>query len=146
MEFNKAEKIIEKYFNGESTVAEEKELSEYFASSDVADHLAQYKPLFANYAEEKEELFAHSIKRLKSKSKRNWLPIAASIMVLLGASVYFYSENNKQNEDLGTYNDPEVALKQTQKALAMLSSHINVGIESVLYINEYEESKNLIFK
>ena len=146
MKCSKAEQIIEKYFNGESTLAEEKELSEYFSSSVVADHLAQYRPLFAYYTQEKEELFTHKIKRLKSKSKRNWLPIAASIMVLLGASVCFYSGNNKQNEDLGTYNDPEVALKQTQKVLAMLSSHINVGIESVLYIDEYEESKNLIFK
>jgi hypothetical protein len=37
-------------------------------------------------------------------------------------------------------------MKATQKALAMLSGHINVGIESVMSLEQYEDSKKLIFK
>jgi hypothetical protein len=48
--------------------------------------------------------------------------------------------------ELGTYDNPEEALAATQKALAMLSNNVNVGIESVQYIQEYEQSKNKIFK
>ena len=49
-------------------------------------------------------------------------------------------------ENLGTFDDPEVAFKETQKALLILSTHLNVGMESVQYIQEYDHSKNLIFK
>ena len=80
-----------------------------------------------------------------------WLSIAASVVVLLGVGTYFYvSEKNAApavaQTELGTYDDPEEALAATQKALALLSSNVNVGIESVQYIKEYEQSKNKIFK
>lgn len=74
--------------------------------------------------------------------------IAASVIVLLGIGVYSYFNynNTKQNQNFGTYDDPEVAFRETQKALSMLSTQINTGFESVQYIQEYENSKNLIFK
>jgi hypothetical protein len=80
-----------------------------------------------------------------------WLSIAASAVVLLGIGTYFYtSEKNATpvtaQSELGTYDDPEEALAATQKALALLSNNVNVGIESVQYIKEYEQSKNKIFK
>ena len=57
-----------------------------------------------------------------------------------------YVDSKVVDQDLGTYDNPEVALKETQKALALLSTHVNTGIESVNYIREYEDSKQLIFK
>jgi hypothetical protein len=53
---------------------------------------------------------------------------------------------NKTTGELGTYDDPEVAFRETQKALNLVSENVNVGIKSVEYVNEYQESKNLIFK
>lgn len=35
---------------------------------------------------------------------------------------------------------------ETKQALEKLSTNVNTGIESVLYVNEYDKSKNLIFK
>lgn len=84
--------------------------------------------------------------------KRNlvWTSVAATFFVLTGIGVfgYLYYRDLNQNEDqvLGTYDDPEVAFRETQKALLILSNHLNVGIESVQYIQEYDNSKNLIFK
>lgn len=82
----------------------------------------------------------------QKKRKVAWLSIAASVVIMLGVSTYMYFDNKVVNQDLGTYNNPEVALKETQKALAMLSTHVNTGIVSVNYIKEYEDSKELIFK
>lgn len=151
MELDKIENILEKYFQGETTIAEENQLKEYFSSSNVAQHLEQYKPIFGYFSQVKQQKSTQEIP-LKTK-KRNvvWLSIAASVVVLLGAGTYFLV--SKQNTapavaqtELGTYDDPEEALKATQKALALLSNNVNVGIESVRYINEYEQSKNRIFK
>jgi hypothetical protein len=151
MEFNKIEDILEKYFQGETTIAEEKELKDYFSSPNVAQHLEQYKPMFGYFSQVKEQKSTQPIP-LKTK-KRNvaWLSIAASVVVLLGVGTYYYvSEKNAApvvaQSELGTYDDPEEALAATQKALALLSSNVNVGIESVQYIKEYEQSKNKIFK
>ena len=55
-------------------------------------------------------------------------------------------EKTRAKKDLGTCQTPEEALQETTQALGLLSTNINTGIESVLYINEYEKSKNIIFK
>ncbi|WP_394774149.1 hypothetical protein [Flavobacterium sp.] len=151
MELNKIEDILEKYFQGETSIAEENELKEYFSSSNVAQHLEQYKPMFGYFSQVKEQKSTQEIP-LKTK-KRNvaWLSIAASAVVLLGIGTYFYvSEKNTTQvvaqSELGTYDNPEEALAATQKALALVSNNVNVGIGSVQYIKEYEQSKNKIFK
>ncbi len=81
------------------------------------------------------------------KNKVVWYAVATLLVVLIGVVAY-YMQYSKETayQDLGTYDDPEVALKETQKALALLSKELNFGMENVLYIEEYEHSKNLIFK
>jgi hypothetical protein len=54
--------------------------------------------------------------------------------------------SNVTNEDLGTYDDPEIAFIETQKALEMLSNNVNHGVESVALLDEYNQSKKTIFK
>ncbi len=152
MESDKIEIILEKYFQGESTIAEEKELKNYFSSSNVAQHLEQYKPLFGYFSQVKEQRLTQEIPLQTKKRKVAWLSIAASAVLLLGIGSYFYLNNTNNTtpvvakSDLGTYDSPEEALIATQKALAMVSHNVNTGIESVQYIKEYEQSKNLIFK
>jgi uncharacterized protein HemX len=74
--------------------------------------------------------------------------IAVVVLVLLGIGVYGYFNccNVDQNQNLGTYDNPELAFRETQKALSILSGQLKIGIESVQYIQEYDNSKNLIFK
>ncbi|RYJ37731.1 hypothetical protein NU08_3253 [Flavobacterium anhuiense] len=152
MELNKIEEILEKYFQGETSIAEENQLKEYFSSSNVAQHLEQYKPMFDYFSQAREQKSTYEIPLQTKKRNVAWLSIAASAVVLLGIGTYFFvSEKNDttavaSQTELGTYDDPEEALKATQKALALLSNNVNVGIESVHYIKEYEQSKNKIFK
>ncbi|WP_264534859.1 hypothetical protein [Flavobacterium sp. N1736] len=154
MELNKIEDILEKYFQGETTIAEENQLKDYFSSPNVAQHLEQYKPMFGYFSQVKQQKSTHEIPLPKSRDKKRnvaWLSIAASVVVLLSIGTYFYvSEKNTApvvaQSELGTYNDPEEALAATQKALALLSNNVNVGIGSVQYIKEYKQSKNKIFK
>jgi hypothetical protein len=151
MELNRIENIIEKYFQGETSIAEEKELKEYFSSPDVAQHLEQYKPMFGYFSQVKEQKSTQEIPLQSKKRNVAWLSIAASVVVLLGIGTFMYViEKNTPpvvaQSELGTYDNPEEALAATQKALAMLSNNVNVGIESVQYIQEYEQSKNKIFK
>ncbi len=148
MALDNIEKLLEKYFEAETTIAEEKELKNYFASSDVAQHLEQYKPIFGYAVQAKQEQFNATIP-LKTKKRNSvvWLSVAASVAVLLGVVLFTFSPDDKPKpNDLGTYDDPEVAFRETQRALAMISKHVNRGIGSMSYINEFEQSKNKIFK
>lgn len=148
MELNKIEILLEKYFQGETSIAEENELYNYFSSQNVAQHLEQYKPMFGYFTLAKEQMLQQEIPLQSKKRYVAWLSVAASVAVLLGIGTYVFYNYGKADEkqDLGTYDDPEVALRETQKALALLSNHVNVGIESVYYIKEYQDSKELIFK
>ncbi|WPO79255.1 hypothetical protein [Flavobacterium sp. KACC 22761] len=151
MELDRIENILEKYFQGETTIAEEKELKEYFSSPNVAQHLEQYQPMFGYFSQAKQQKTTQEIPLQTKKRNVAWLSIAASAVVLLGIGTYFLVNEKTTTQavaqsELGTYDNPEEALKATQKALALLSTHVNVGIESVQYINEYEQSKNKIFK
>ena len=152
MELDKIETLIEKYFQGETSIVEENELKNYFSSSDVAQHLEHYQPIFGYFSQAKEHRFTQEIPHLpKSRDKKRnvaWYSIAALVVVLLGIGTFTYFNNNKANtsQDLGTYKSPELALQETQKALAMLSNQVNVGVESVQYIEEYNNSKSIIFK
>lgn len=146
MDLRTIEILLEKYFDAETTIAEEKDLKLYFSSPDVAPHLEQYRPLFGYFLKQEEQKFD---KPLPLKAKRNfgrWISVAASV-VLLGGLLTFYNTDTSSQEDLGTFDDPEVAFRETQKALNMLSQNVNVGMGSVHYVGkEYKETTKTIFK
>jgi len=146
MELKNIEILLEKYFDGETSISEENELRKYFSSTDVSAHLMHHKPMFAYFSVAAAQKSEDKKAIMSVKSKTAWLSIAASIAVIVGVVAYVQNRTEVANSDLGTYDNPEVALKETQRALAMLSKHVNTGIESVTYVKEYKKSKNLIFK
>lgn len=149
MALDKIEVLVEKYFDAETSIAEESELKVYFSSENVAQHLQHYTSLFVHFKEAKEEQFTTPIVlKTNKKNYSAWLSVAATVTILLGIGSFMYV-NNQQNAvptAYGTYDDPEVAFRETQKALALISAHVNTGIESVNYIAEYQTSKDKIFK
>lgn len=148
MDYNKIEILIEKYFQGETSLAEEKELRSYFSSSNVAPHLEQYKAMFGYFSQAKLDEFTKEFPQQKISKKTMWISIAASTVILLGMFTFYINsvEPQEVKNELGSYDDPQEAFEQTQKALALLSQNVNVGIESVKYVQEYEIAKNKVFK
>lgn len=137
MELNRIENLIEKYFEAQTTVAEEKELHAYFSSTNVAQHLEQYKELFGYFSIAKEEQLADNVP-LKPKRKINFrrLSVAASVLLFAGViSHSIYQDWRKQR----IYNE-------TKGALELVSQSFNKGTSNMVYINEFENTKNQIFK
>ena len=155
MELNRVEALLEKYLEGQISMNDKNELKNYFLSDGVASHLTQYVSMFKHIDIVDQVRHTNktiSIKELKNHKvlKRNFylISITASFVVLLGIGLYLFyaSETLANDKDLGTYNDPKVAFEETQKALFLLSSKVNVGIESVKCLEEYKITKNRIFK
>jgi len=123
MALDKIEKLLEKYFEAETTIAEERELKAYFSSENVAPPLEQYKPMFGYATQPKQEQFKATIP-LPTKKRKSvvWLSVAASVAVLLSVGLFTFNYYNQPvSEDLGTYDDPEVAFRETQKEVSSLS-------------------------
>lgn len=62
-----------------------------------------------------------------------------------GIMLYWHCTKQTINEK-NKPNNHETAFIETQKALKLLSENLNIGMKSVIYINEYENSIDLIFK
>ena len=147
MELKLVEQLLEKYFQGETTIAEEKQLKAYFSSNDVAPHLAKYQTLFGYFEIQKGTQFEQKLPlQPRKQSTVKWIGIAASFVVLFGLATFYFYPSEPKKEDLGTYDNPEEAFAATQKALLMVSEQVNIGMESVVYLEEYEKTKKTIFK
>jgi hypothetical protein len=147
MELSNIEDYIKKYFEGESTIAEELALQTYFSNKNVAQHLTQYAPLFEFYAQEKGIEMPQNATLKSKKQQVVWLSSAAAILLFLGICTFtFYTNESPKSTAYGTFDTPEKAFAETQKALNLLSQNVNVGVQSMECINEFENSKNKIFK
>lgn len=88
------------------------------------------------------------MKDYRKKSGATIFGITIAILLIVGVGLVFYWNSTIEStstSELGTYSDPKIALKETQKALSLLSKHVNTGYKSVEYIDEYENTKNIIF-
>lgn len=156
MELETIKILLEKYFEGETSIEEEKQLKTYFSKLDCAPELQQYKEMFGYFESEKDSVWEKTLPIEKTSSPRKIisfisLGIAASLLLFGGILTYnsLQEENNQTkltSSDLGTFDNPEEAFLETQKALALVSQKLNKGLEGVSYINEYQKTTNLIFK
>jgi len=147
MEPHKIESILEKYFEGESTLKDEKILFEYFNGANIASHLNIYKPLFQFVANEKMQQSKTQIsKNIPQKKSKRWLSIAAAVCVFTFGILWMYDAQVDSIPSDGAIEDPELAFEETKKALMLVSENLNKGMNKTEYLSEFNKSKNLIFK
>jgi len=73
--------------------------------------------------------------------------LAIFFMALITISTYYFvSSKEIALKNCGTCKTTEEAFTETQKALQIISTHLNSGIKSASYLKEYEHTKNKIFK
>src|SRR5690606_14967908 len=130
--------------DGQTTIKEEKELKQYFSSESIAPELMPYQDMFRYFSKERHVETEREF-TIKQKSTKKWLWMAASVVVLLGVSLTFLKQP-VQPDDLGTFDNPEIAFEETQKVLQLVAENLNRGKQKIEYIQEYENIKNTIFK
>jgi len=140
MEPRKIKKKIEKYFEGKTSLQEESELKNYFSSENVATELLAYKSLFVFFYQEKTTQSDQMFVLHRKSNFKKWISIAVSIVILMGIGFFM-----QQSEDLDTFDDPEIAFIETQKALTLIAENVNKGKEKIHLLQEYENAKNKIF-
>ena len=166
MDFNTIKALIEKYFAGETSLAEEEQIRNYFLQDEVADELRQYQPLFTFFQAEKKQTTSPAFDaQLQQRTQRGRqarlrlmrrLSAAAAVIVMLLAAWLLYPETAGPTDgqmiakapiDWSKYEPKteEEALEVTRGALLRTSAAMYKGltqaaveVESVKKIMEWE--------
>lgn len=134
MELDKIEKLIEKYFEAATTVADEETLRNYFSQESVAPHLEQYAPMFQYFSSAKKERFTKQVPLKPRKKRYGWISAAAAVAICAG--LYF---NQPKTID-EVYSPEEIAA--AQEALAILGDNFNMGTQQISHLEEFEKNTN----
>ncbi|MCB0572451.1 MAG: hypothetical protein KDC66_21935 [Phaeodactylibacter sp.] len=155
------EQLLERYFEGESSLTEEQQLREYFQRTDVPEQLRPYQPLFQYFAEEQaqnalgndfdEKLLgqlqesAPRLTAIRRIGLRGWALRAAAIVLLgLGLGWLFFPKTTAPAQTAGIdwaqyeVQDPQQAFRITTAALLKTSGELNRGTSTAA-----RELKNL---
>jgi hypothetical protein len=127
--------LIEKYFEGLTSLDEEQKLRDYFQQEDVAENMETYKSLFQYFTFEREAISqagnpipdASPVNRTKSKILR-WGSVAAAACFLLFISLRLFlntgeklSETSQAYIDGKKYTDIELIRAETLRSLENIS-------------------------
>lgn len=136
--------LLEKYWNCETTLSEERELQDYFSGQDVLEEFAQLIPLFAYKDDLQTAKLSDDFDKKLEKSIREekkyitvrifapLLRVAASIVLILGlgVSILFISKNNNQSQFTENYSDSLVTIEQATYALQKVSNVLKASQET----------------
>lgn len=166
---NSIHQLIEKYFNGETSLSEETFLRNYFNSGNVAEDLKQYEPLFQYFEAEQsasltdsfdEKLFEKlesGAKVVQLRSKRFvYLRVAAAVVFLVASFFMFKNietttstipaESTAINWEKYEPETTEEAYEETRKALKLLAMKLNKGSKKAAKEVSKMEKINPAFK
>ena len=133
--------LLLRYFDGESTDADERRLETYFQSGEVDAEVAEYAEFFGGISELvatvaddptiEEDIMDYILEneqREKTRYRSMWkvvTGIAASVIIVL-ASFLFYQEQKKPFND--TFNNPDEAYAYATHTLEFVSGKYNKGL------------------
>ena len=145
MESVKIESLLEAYFEGTTTLSEEKLLRDYFNSTNVAGHLEQYIPIFKGLQVAREERSSRDLKLPESKPKTIktwWYSVAALLVVAFGVGSFYFSKPQYTQEE----KEALAAFQESKNAMMLLSENLNKGAEQLTFVQQFEITKNKIFE
>ena len=153
MDYKYIEQLLERYWQCETSLAEEEILRAFFSQDNVPQHLSQYAPLFAGSREQRQRAalgddFDSRILAMTEESpapvkartvtlRSRFMPLfkaaaAVAIVVTIGNAARFSMGGSREAKDeinyagyKDTYTDPAVAYDEIENALQLVSEGIS---------------------
>ena len=163
MEKNQIHRLLEKYFEGNTSLKEEKDLRDYFSGSDInnpewTSMKRQFDLLISGQGIHFDisDLESGILKSIDDYERQHNPPLRKSYIIryLVAASVsiafilsgiLLFRTQHTQIAD--TYSDPQLAYAETQKTLLFISQKMNDGMKPLNHINRInsgtQQLKNL---
>lgn len=157
MDYKVMEQLLDKYFEGETSLQEEKQIRDYFQREKAPESLRPYQPLFQHLAQEQSRRLGEDFDRkllqrleearpqakIRRLPARSWaLRIAAAVALVLGLWWAYLSQNTwlpaEQQAaaiDWSRYEvqSPEDAFRLTSTALLKASTELNHGASTAAH-------------
>lgn len=133
------EKLKEKYWAGETTLAEEKELKEHLGEnpSEAKDAI-----FFAELKKQQQVQPVHAFSHPGRRSIQTWYSMAAVILLLVTIGFFVFQNDNKQ--DQFAVQDPQKALEITKASFLKISEGLSKGKTYSQELNKINEAKEII--
>ena len=151
MNTSEIESLIEKFYDGNTTIQEEKNLRDFFETKDVPIHLKLHQPLFAGIGCERlveisnplfeqkitEKLTDHhaeeaSFRRVSLRSRLVFLTgIAASLLLVAGLFFALQQDVLKHSFKQSSVASSTLAYADASQALMLVSYNLNTGLKQV---------------
>lgn len=132
--------LLEKYYNGETSIEEEALLKHFFTKEVVPEAVAPDRDMFLMISEQPkvddeiiiEDILSETHKWQQIEAKRRKvhgyraaiLSSAATIALAIGFTLFFTIKSNTKSL-VDTYDNPQMALLETQRVLALVGSKIS---------------------
>ena len=158
MDRKNIERLIEKFYNGDTTIGEERMLENFFSQKKIPASLESERDIFRYYSSSRNEklhddnLEQKIIQTIESEGgdltgkKRRLIytvtSIAASFLILLGSWFILLSPAGpglalSRYQD--TFDNPEIAYLETQKALLYVSAKLNNGTQELNNLTKFDK-------
>ena len=150
MKMKEVKYLLQRYFDGETSLEEEQKLEAYFQSGNVADELKQYTEFFGGISELTEvpgevtieedvmDRILENEHEEKSKYRYLWRAvtgIAASVILVLGGFL-IWEQQQKPYDD--TFDNPEVAYAYAQQTMKYVAVKYTKGVEELSNFDKLE--------
>ncbi len=145
MELVKIKQLLDAYFEGATSLEEERILQDYFNNRKVAEEFIQHQPIFAGLKAAKEERSSKVFTLPASKQKTLktwWYSVAAIAVVAFGVGSFYFAQPHYTQEE----KEALAAFEKSKNAMMLLSENLNRGAEQLTFVNQFEITKDKIFE
>jgi hypothetical protein len=160
MNIKEIEDLLKKYYEGETSLSDERSLKAFFMQPDVPDHLKPHQSVFRFFNEEagvqlEEEKLEQSLLRKielykadtavshahPGKKRLYYLTgIAAGIFMVISLVFVIRNEIRHRQAVALQNNRSEIAYTQARQALLMVSVGLNTGIDAARRLNTLDKA------
>jgi len=154
MKEERLKQLLEKYYSGDTSLDEERELRDYFSANDIYQGYKTEKDILSGYSKSEktpvpspgfeqrilmavDDLEERQVKRILRKRFLPLLSAAATLLLLI--SSYFLYVYKAEPKD--TFSDPQLAYAETVKILNEISLKLNRGTYMLQPITKINSAK-----
>jgi len=156
----KIRKILDRFYQGETTLEEERMLEEYFSSTTVPEELIPDKDLFQSIGAGNDSVVVptdlnqkiiDAIGHVESKATRtrrislfSLSGLAAGLLIMIAVYLFYIRTNKPEllasNQMIDTFHDPLDAYEEAKRALAFVSSKLNNGTKELEHVKQIRKT------
>ena len=155
-DYERKEELIERFFEGQTSNEEERELYDFFSKENVPVHLLPYRRIFAYFETGIKEEFNHqpekpkNIQSVRKIKISTWSSIAASLLILISFGIYHFTREKEFNPYEGSYiirngvkiTDPKIVIPEIEKTLYMVQQQEKRRDELLQSLREIKEKNS----